>query len=129
MFAVFSVVTDATMAVHGIIELFQDRKLITGVFFTDFKLMGLAEIGFGKGRAMIAAGGDSDRHGFQILVLLNLRQKMDKGLILKKYGIGINKNGYPPLAPNPKFLGVKGRTSVDRSLVNLDCKRDFNPWI
>lgn len=68
MFAVLSLVTDAAMAVHGIVELLEDGKLITGIFLTDFQLMGFAKIGFGKGTAVIATRGDSDRHGFQILV-------------------------------------------------------------
>ena len=67
--------TDAAVTVHGLVELLKDRKLVAGVFFTDCQRVGFAHTGFGKRIAVVAAGGDSDRHGFVLLVLRNLLQK------------------------------------------------------
>ncbi|GAA0880471.1 hypothetical protein GCM10009119_34410 [Algoriphagus jejuensis] len=71
--------TLAAVAVHRLVKLLQDRKLITGIFFAYFQLVGFAEIGFGEGIAVVATGGDSDRHGFGVLVYINLPQKNQYG--------------------------------------------------
>lgn len=72
MGAIRAVVTLTAVAMHGLIELLQDRKLITGIFFTDFQFVGSAHMGFGERIAVVAAGGDTYRHGIVNLVLWNL---------------------------------------------------------
>lgn len=54
----------AAIAVHGFVELLENRKLIAGIFLADLEVVGFTEIGFGEGIAVVAAGGDSDGHGF-----------------------------------------------------------------
>lgn len=68
MSAVGAVMALAAIAVHGLVELAQDGKLVAGIFLADLEVVGFAEIGFGEGIAMVAAGGDTDRHGFFDLV-------------------------------------------------------------
>ncbi len=68
MGTVCAVVALAAIAVHGFVELLENGKLITGVFFADLQLVGSAYLGFGERIAVIATGGDTDRHGLVHLV-------------------------------------------------------------
>ncbi|GAB3228828.1 hypothetical protein GCM10027454_29510 [Algoriphagus aestuariicola] len=75
MCAVGTVMAYAAVAVHGVVELLQDRKLVAGIFFAYFQLVGFTQMGFGKRIAVVAAGGNTDRHGFVVLFLRNLPKK------------------------------------------------------
>ena len=76
MGTIVTVVADAGVAVHRLIELLEDRKLITGIFFAYFQRMGFADVGFGERIAVVAAGGDTDRHGFVDLVYSKFTPKI-----------------------------------------------------
>jgi hypothetical protein len=82
MGTIVAVMADATVAMHGLVELLEDRKLIASIFFAYFQRMGFADVGFSERIAVVAAGGDTYRHGFVDLVLWNLPQKVDKALVV-----------------------------------------------
>lgn len=92
MGAVRSMMSLTTVAVHGLIQLLKYRKLITGILFTNLELMGSAKLGFGERIAVVATGGNADRHGLVDLVYSNLPQKIDKVLTASQYEFVLIKN-------------------------------------
>lgn len=92
MLAVRAMVAQAAIAVHGFVELLEDRELVAGVFLADLEFVSFADMRFGKGIAVIAAGGDSDRHGEKSLISINLPQLRGNSSLQRKYGFVINKN-------------------------------------
>jgi len=92
MGTIVTAVADAGVAVHGLVELLKDRKLITGIFFAYFQRMGFADVGFGERIAVVAAGGYTDRHGLVHLVYSNLPRKSNKVLTVNQYEFVLIKN-------------------------------------
>lgn len=60
MLTVSTVVALTAHAVHGVIELLDQGKLIANIFFTDFQIVRFALVSSSERITVITAGGDSD---------------------------------------------------------------------